>query len=61
MEKKASIYKSNSYMPIHNAHRKKCHNSGNPNHVAIFCRMNKDMNSIPPKRGVKSSSVRFKL
>lgn len=51
---KVGINKSNNYIPIPNAPRKKCHNCGNPNHLANFCR--KNINSIPSKLGVKNRS-----
>ena len=47
-------------MLVLNAPRKKCYNYGNSNHFASFCRKNKDINSLPPRSGVKSQSVRFK-
>ncbi|KAL8089500.1 hypothetical protein AgCh_039101 [Apium graveolens] len=57
---KEGVNKSNNYMPVHNAPRKKCYNCGNSNHVASFYRKNKNINSLPSKSGVKSQSVRFK-
>ena len=51
---------SNNYMTVPNAPRKKCYHCGNSNHLASFCRKNKDINSLPPKSGIKSQSVRFK-
>ncbi|KAL8112866.1 hypothetical protein AgCh_020248 [Apium graveolens] len=57
---KEGVNKSNNYMPVPNAPRKKCYNCGNSNHIASFCRKNKNINSLPPKSGVKSQSVRFK-
>ena len=57
---KEGVNKSNNYMPVPNAPRKKCYNCGNSNHLASFCRKNKDINSLPPKSGVKSQSVRYK-
>ncbi|KAL8114466.1 hypothetical protein AgCh_021360 [Apium graveolens] len=57
---KEGVNKSNNYMPVYNAHRKKCYTCGNSNHLASFCRKNKDINSLPPRSGVKSQSVRFK-
>ncbi|KAL8133157.1 hypothetical protein AgCh_008567 [Apium graveolens] len=58
---KEDVNKSNNYMPVPNAPRKKYYNCGNSNHLASFCRKNKNINSLPPKSGVKSQSVRFKL
>ena len=57
---KEGVNKSNNYMPVPNAPRKKCYNCGNSNHLASFCRKNKDINSLPPRSGVKSRSVWFK-
>ena len=48
-------------MPIPNALRKKCLNCSNPNHLVTFCRKNKDIKPLPPKSGVKSNFVSFKL
>ena len=47
-------------MPVPNAPRKTCHNCGNTNHLANFCRKNKDINSLPTKSGVRKSSIRYK-
>ncbi|KAL8115983.1 hypothetical protein AgCh_022469 [Apium graveolens] len=55
---KEGVNKSNNYMPVPNAPRKKCYNCGNSNHLASFCRKNKDINFLPPRSGVKSQSVR---
>ena len=57
---KIGIDKSNNYMPVPNAPRKTCHNCGNTNHLANFCRKNKDINSLPTKSGVRKSSIRYK-
>ncbi|KAL8133743.1 hypothetical protein AgCh_008981 [Apium graveolens] len=57
---KEGVNKSNNYMPVLNAPRKKCYNCRNSNHLASFCRKNKNINSLPLKLGVKSQSVRFK-
>ncbi|KAL8097342.1 hypothetical protein AgCh_030472 [Apium graveolens] len=57
---KEGVNKRNNYMHVPNAPRKKCYNCGNSNHLASFCRKNKNINSLPPKSGVKSQSVRFK-
>ncbi|KAL8092285.1 hypothetical protein AgCh_034541 [Apium graveolens] len=57
---KKGVNKSNNYMPIPNAPRNKCYNCGNSNHLASFCRKNKNINSLPPKSGVKSQSVSVK-
>ncbi|KAL8126026.1 hypothetical protein AgCh_013354 [Apium graveolens] len=54
------VNKSNNYMHVPNAPRKKCYNCGNSNHPASFCRKNKNINSLPSKSRVKSQSVRFK-
>ncbi|KAL8113963.1 hypothetical protein AgCh_021028 [Apium graveolens] len=56
--RKEGVNKSNNYMPVPNAPRKKCYNCGNSNHLASFCRSNKDINSLPPRSGVKNQSVR---
>ena len=47
-------------MPIPNAPRKTCHNCGNTNHLATFCRKNKDINFLPTKSKVKNTSIRYK-
>ncbi|KAL8147667.1 hypothetical protein AgCh_005113 [Apium graveolens] len=52
--------KSNDYKPVPDAPRKTCHNCGSSNHLASFCRKNKNINSLPSKSGVKSQSVRYK-
>ncbi|KAL8135836.1 hypothetical protein AgCh_010441 [Apium graveolens] len=57
---KGGVNKSNNYMLVLNAPRKKCYSCGNSNHLASFYRKNKDINSLPPRSGVKSQSVRFK-
>ena len=57
---KEGINKSNNYMPVPNAPRKACYNCGNSNHLASFCRKNKNINSLSSKSGVKSQSVRYK-
>ena len=57
---KVGIKKSNNYMPIPNAPRKTCHNCGNPNHLASFCRKNKDINTMSPKSEVKTRNVTFR-
>ncbi|KAL8135039.1 hypothetical protein AgCh_009891 [Apium graveolens] len=57
---KEGVNKSNNYMHVPNAPRNKCYNCGNSNNLASFCRKNKNINSLPPKSGVKSQSVRFK-
>ncbi|KAL8115121.1 hypothetical protein AgCh_021807 [Apium graveolens] len=57
---KEGVNKSNNYMSVLNAPRKKCYNYGNSNHLASFCRKNKNINSLPSKSGVKSHSIRFK-
>ncbi|KAL8103712.1 hypothetical protein AgCh_028059 [Apium graveolens] len=56
---KEGVNKRNNYMPVPNGPRKKCYNCGNSNHLASFCRKNKNINSLPPKLGVKSQSVRL--
>ena len=35
---KEGVNKSNNYKPVPNAPRKICHNCGNSNHLASFCR-----------------------
>ncbi|KAL8125274.1 hypothetical protein AgCh_012818 [Apium graveolens] len=55
---KEGVNKSNNYMPVPNSPRKKCYKYGNSNHLASFWRKNKNINSLPPKSGVKSQSVR---
>ncbi|PKC52453.1 hypothetical protein RhiirA1_481463 [Rhizophagus irregularis] len=57
---KVGINKSNNYMPVPNAPRKTCHNCGNPNHLASFCRKNKDINAMSPKSEVKTRNTRFR-
>ncbi|KAL8103854.1 hypothetical protein AgCh_028153 [Apium graveolens] len=57
---KEGVNKSNNYMLVPNAPRKKCYSCRNSNHLASFCRKNKDITSLPPRSGVKSQSVRFK-
>ncbi|KAL8124850.1 hypothetical protein AgCh_012490 [Apium graveolens] len=57
---KEGVNKSNNYIHVPNVPRKKYYNCGNSNHLASFCRKNKDINSLPPRSGVKSQSVRFK-
>ncbi|KAL8120483.1 hypothetical protein AgCh_017598 [Apium graveolens] len=58
---KEGVNKNNNYMPIPTAPRKKCYNCGNSNHLASFCWKNKDINSLPPRSGVKNQSVRAAL
>ncbi|KAL8101335.1 hypothetical protein AgCh_033279 [Apium graveolens] len=57
---KEGVNKSNDYKPVPDAPRKTCHNCGSSNHLAFFCRKNKNINSLPSKSGVKSQSVRYK-
>lgn len=57
---KEGVNKSNNYMLVSNASRKKSYNCGNSNHLASFCRKNKNINSLPSKSGAKSQSIRFK-
>ncbi|KAL8123054.1 hypothetical protein AgCh_011145 [Apium graveolens] len=57
---KEGVNKSNDYKPVPDAPRKICHNCGSSNHLASFCRKNKNINSLPSKSGVKSQSVRYK-
>ncbi|KAL8105375.1 hypothetical protein AgCh_029246 [Apium graveolens] len=57
---KEGVNKSNDYKPVPDASRKICHNFGSSNHLASFCRKNKNINSLPSKSGVKSQSVRYK-
>ncbi|KAL8097413.1 hypothetical protein AgCh_030516 [Apium graveolens] len=57
---KEGVNKSNNYKPVPDAPRKTCHNCGSYNHLASFCRKNKNINSLPSKSGVKSQSVRYK-
>ena len=38
---KEGVNKSNNYMPVPNAPRKKCYSCANSNHLASFCRKNK--------------------
>ncbi|KAL8124629.1 hypothetical protein AgCh_012324 [Apium graveolens] len=57
---KEGVNKSNDYKPVPDAPRKTCHNCGSSNHLASFCRKNKNINSLPSKSGVKSQSVRYK-
>ncbi|KAL8127724.1 hypothetical protein AgCh_014592 [Apium graveolens] len=51
---KEGVNKSNDYKPVPDAPRKTCHNCGSSNHLASFCRKNKNINSLPSKSGVKS-------
>ncbi|KAL8127829.1 hypothetical protein AgCh_014672 [Apium graveolens] len=53
---KEGVNKSNNYKPVPDAPRKTCHNCGSSNHLASFCRKNKNINSLPSKSGVKSQS-----
>ncbi|KAL8126686.1 hypothetical protein AgCh_013813 [Apium graveolens] len=57
---KEGVNKSNDYKPVPDAPRKTCHNCGSSNHLASFCRKNKNINPLPSKSGVKSQSVRYK-
>ncbi|KAL8108059.1 hypothetical protein AgCh_024481 [Apium graveolens] len=57
---KEGVNKSNDYKPVPDAPRKTCHNCGCSNHLASFCRKNKNINSLPSKSGIKSQSVRYK-
>ncbi|KAL8103342.1 hypothetical protein AgCh_027783 [Apium graveolens] len=57
---KEGVNKRNDYKPVPDAPRKTCHNCGSSNHLASFCRKNKNINSLPSKSGVKSQSVRYK-
>ncbi|KAL8135197.1 hypothetical protein AgCh_010019 [Apium graveolens] len=57
---KEGVNKSNDYKPVPEAPRKMCHNCGSSNHLAFFCRKNKNINSLPSKSGVKSQSIRYK-
>ena len=47
-------------MPIPNAPRKTCHNCGNSNHLASFCRKNKDINNLSAKSEVRNKNVRYR-
>ncbi|KAL8092703.1 hypothetical protein AgCh_034819 [Apium graveolens] len=57
---KDGVNKSNDYKPVPNAPRKICYNCENSNHLASFCRKNKNINPLPSKSGVKSQSVRYR-
>ena len=57
---KEGVNKSNDYKHVPDAPRKTCHNCGSSNHLASFCRKNKNINSLPSKSGVNSQSFRFK-
>ena len=57
---KEGVNKSNNYKSVPDAPRKACHNCGSSNHLASFCRKNKNINSLPSKSGVKSQSIRYK-
>ena len=46
------LKKRNDYMPIPIDPRKKCHNCGNTNNLAIYCGTNKDINFVAPKSRV---------
>ena len=48
-------------MPIPNAPRKTCHNCGNSNHLASFCRKNKDINNLSAKSEVRNKNVRYRF
>ena len=45
-------------MPIPNAPRKTCHNCHSTNHLASFCRKNKNINSLSSKSGGRDDYVR---
>ncbi|KAK1378425.1 hypothetical protein POM88_025169 [Heracleum sosnowskyi] len=57
---KVGINKRNDYLPNSDAPRKTCHSCGSTNHLARFCKKNKDINSLPSKSGVKSDYVRVR-
>ncbi|KAL8108004.1 hypothetical protein AgCh_024432 [Apium graveolens] len=57
---KEGVNKRNDYKHVPNAPRKKCYNFRNSNHLASFCRKNKNINSLPSKSGVKSQYVRYR-
>ena len=56
---KEGVNKSNNFKPIPNAPRKLCYNCGKADHLASFCRKNKNINVLPPKSGVKKQSARY--
>ncbi|KAK1383847.1 hypothetical protein POM88_021582 [Heracleum sosnowskyi] len=57
---KIGINKRNNHLPTTVAPRKTCYNYGSTNHLASFCRKNKDINSLPSKCGVKNDYVRVR-
>jgi hypothetical protein len=57
---KVGINKRNDYLPNSAAPRKTCHSCGSTNHLARFCKKNKDINSLPSKSGVKNDYVRVR-
>ncbi|KAK1396498.1 hypothetical protein POM88_006361 [Heracleum sosnowskyi] len=57
---KVGINKRNNHLPTSVAPRKTCYNCGSANHLASFCRKNKDINSLPSKSGVKNDYVRVR-
>ncbi|KAK1356144.1 hypothetical protein POM88_049400 [Heracleum sosnowskyi] len=57
---KVGINRSNNHLPITDTPRKTCHNCGSTNHLASFCRKNKDIKSLPSKSGVKNEYSRVR-
>ncbi|KAK1384661.1 hypothetical protein POM88_022396 [Heracleum sosnowskyi] len=57
---KVGINKRNDYLPNSAAPRKTCHSCGSTNHLARFCKKNKDINSLPSTSGVKNDYVRVR-
>ncbi|MGI4673390.1 hypothetical protein ACR2XN_28400, partial [Klebsiella pneumoniae] len=55
---KIGITKGNEQILASFAPRKQCYNCGSTNHLASFCRKNKDINSFTSKSGVKNNYVR---
>ncbi|KAK1399122.1 hypothetical protein POM88_008985 [Heracleum sosnowskyi] len=57
---KIGINKRNNHLPTTVAPRKTCYNCGSTNHLASFCKKNKDINYLPSKPRVKNDYVRVR-
>ncbi|KAK1373841.1 hypothetical protein POM88_030034 [Heracleum sosnowskyi] len=57
---KVGINKRNDYLPNSAAPRKTCHSCGSTNHLARFCKKDKNINSLPSTSGVKNDYVRIR-
>ncbi|KAK1378640.1 hypothetical protein POM88_025384 [Heracleum sosnowskyi] len=57
---KVGINKRNDYLPNSVAPRKTCHSCGSTNHLARFCKKNKNINSLPSTSGVNNDYVRVR-